>query len=672
MRHQQIRLAFAVFLAVAVPSLAFAQQPVTQRPIARVQAAEAAARQLIEEFYDELDDRRGVRSLDACTAKSLMDCFGGDSECLMPASGELIHGSVCLEDKAKVERAALLARLDTLARAAPESDWIAGQRAYVALKAADSARATSASLDCGIGIWCQAVRGFVLHTLRPGSATAVFDSVLAAATGRTLAWGDPSARPAPRRGRDPVRYSPPPFLEDRGLACEWSDLTPVIANEWFSGLWSEKDADGSRGTSNGRTVEVSPEAQAFLSDYREGGCPNRSVETRFWWLADPFWSDTANERRDEHIARNVWRRLRSEIVTDPRPDRVEPAWQPASLVALGIPNSWGRGFRCGTPRVGQRSSCGAGTAQVTFSNPEGRAGQGEGRGGSLSGPPRAYVNGGYSFAPDAHRFYDPANTTAQDWALEWNVGSERMITKETWYNVDEQTAVLRRGARNDSLVVLVAGRLPLVVPSFQGITANLALGRPADLHVETTSARIEPSGVIRASATVGGAGWLTSLELGGSDWRARSRHGAVAPTLTNAFGISDPVLVDERFVKGSDVLASMLPGTTTSSRTIGIYLEVYGVEAGEALHFTLSAEAIKVDRSIISRIGSVFRLGSSGGLPQRVVWSQPAETEASGRMSHHLTLGLGDVADGEYRLVLRVERERGGFAVGSRTIQVAR
>ena len=114
----------------------------------------------------------------------------------------------------------------------------------------------------------------------------------------------------------------------------------------------------------------------------------------------------------------------------------------------------------------------------------------------------------------------------------------------------------------------------------------------------------------------------------------------------------------------------MLPVPDVSGPTVGVYFEVYGVSSGEQLHFTLSTEAVKVDRSLLTRIGSLFRLGSSGGLPQRVTWTQAAELTAPTHLSHALTVGLGDLPEGDYQLVLRVQRENGEAAAASRLFRV--
>jgi len=247
-----------------------------------------------------------------------------------------------------------------------------------------------------------------------------------------------------------------------------------------------------------------------------------------------------------------------------------------------------------------------------------------------------------------------------------------MIARETWHDLEHQTAVLRRG---DRLLVLSAARLPVLLPSFDSVRAAVAMGRPSDLTVEVVAAQIDRTGAARASADLEDAEWIASVEITGEDWVGRARHGARPPELDEGgFGLSTPVLLDERIAQqeGVPLLDAMLPSTTLAGRRrIGMHVEVYGVAANERLRFRLIADAVRLDRSLLGTVATALRLRSrSSSLEVR--WEEPAELQESGVAPRYLTVELGDLEDGDYELVVQVERENGAVASAARRFRLGR
>src|SRR5690606_16238873 len=277
-----------------------------------------------------------------------------------------------------------------------------------------------------------------------------------------------------------------------------------------------------------------------------------------------------------------------------------------------------------------------------------------------------YVNGGYSFTPDADRFRDPANSTAEDWELKWNHGHERMITREKWYNLDHQTVVLRRGRR---LSVLAAAQLPGELAVRDSLAAYLAMGRPADLHVELAEARVGANGVGRASLELDSAEWVASIEVVGEGVRGRARHGAPPPVLENGFGVSDVVLFDDRYdLDDVALLDAMLPSASLTGRvSVGVYFEVYGAREDEPLRITIAGERIK--ESFFRRITRAV-LRRRPKRPLRLKWTEGARKTVDGAMQRSLTIDLSDLPDGEYRLALTIERGGGEAVTSSRVVRV--
>src|SRR5690606_37830484 len=112
-----------------------------------------------------------------------------------------------------------------------------------AVKAGELERARRIAEECADHWTCPALRGFVAHQIRPGDGIAQFDSAYAA---------------APPRAR-----------------CDWADLYALVGAESI-------DGQGAR------------------------GCwTDHFPAERFWWLADPLWSQPGNERLAEHLSRHV-------------------------------------------------------------------------------------------------------------------------------------------------------------------------------------------------------------------------------------------------------------------------------------------------------------------------------------------------------------------------------
>jgi len=146
----------------------------------------------------------------------------------------------------------LLEALADAARVLPDHGWIAGQRIRYLVEAERLDEALAVGRTCRAERWwCRALVGYVHHAARRfPEAEAAFDAALAA--------------------MDPVRRA------------SWSDLTPVLEGE-------------------GRLA---------WKGLGTGG--REALARRFWWLADPLWVVSGNERRSEHFARRVVDRMQED------------------------------------------------------------------------------------------------------------------------------------------------------------------------------------------------------------------------------------------------------------------------------------------------------------------------------------------------------------------------
>jgi hypothetical protein len=201
------------------------------------------------------------------------------------------------------------------------------------------------------------------------------------------------------------------------------------------------------------------------------------------------------------------------------------------------------------------------------------------------------------------------------------------------------------------------------------MTATLAVSRVEDRQVELIPGRIEDVGIVRATAELADAGWIVSLEVRGGAWTGRARYGAPAPPLVDGFGMSDPLLMDERFETGLALSDAVLPSTQLSGRSrVGVYFEVYGTERDEPLRVSVSAE--RTNRSLFRRLTGALRLTTDASVD--VNWVEAAERGSGGWMPRYLTVDLSSLDEGDYRLTVQVQRASGVTATSARVIRLER
>jgi hypothetical protein len=383
---------------------------------------------------------------------------------------------------------------------------------------------------------------------------------------------------------------------------------------------------------------------------------------RFWWLSDPLWSRPGNERYTEHMSRHVVTEIEREMrsrgirycdhgvyVAEGIPNSIEPRSKPplrSTMERLAYMTG------CRPPRVPVAITAADTVRWVTA---------------SFSYPLYLrYVHGGYSFVPDSVRLHDPLRSTANDWAVVWDQGHERLIPRERYYNLDHQTAVFRRGHQ---LLVVAAAALPPPLDTTPDLQPFLMLGRVHDLHLNNTPGRIDDRRVFRAAARVDSAAYLASIEVVGERVVGRARYGAPAPLLERGFGVSDIALVDTRIETDSTSLEdALLPAATLAAGTrVGVYFEVYGVMPDETLNIEIAGQPL--NRSFINRVMGSLRMKSAAP-PLRVRWQEGVDRTASMRVQRFFDLDTATLPSGENRVTLTVRRANGQIAQVMRQIYI--
>lgn len=159
-------------------------------------------------------------------------------------------------DRVLRERVSLIGLLDSTAREIPGDAFVVGQLVRMTVVQGDLAHADRAATACQAAKWwCAMLRGYVL---------ARRDSLRQAA--QAFSAVDESLTPVDR--------------------CQWNNIGPLL------------DAPG-------RAV------------YESAPCARQALyNVQFWWLSDPLWSDTVNERKIEHAVRRVRILLHSALDRD--------------------------------------------------------------------------------------------------------------------------------------------------------------------------------------------------------------------------------------------------------------------------------------------------------------------------------------------------------------------
>ncbi len=476
-------------------------------------------------------------------------------------------------------RERLLRVLDSATRALPGDDWLAGQRVRYLVEAGRPADALAAAHACRAARWwCEALEGFANHAAGDFSrADSVFQSALL-------------DMPADER-------------------CRWTDLSSVLS-------------------------------EPLRRQYRRLACVERAAfAVRLWWLAQPLWSRSGNDRRTEHFARRTMATL------------LRHSWSPYGalggedltelIVRYGWPEAW--------TQVARGSSIGSER--------------------SVIGHEREPA---YRFLPDAARFDSPHSV---DDPLTDARPRERYAPSyaATFTALDPAFAQFRRGEST-----LVVAAYDLTRDSlFRDVTLDAALVLARD---ETTAPYVErravaePSGVLVAAAPWGPA--VLSLELlatrGVERRAARSRFGWLAhPSTDGNLAVSDLLLFDPPDSVSSELEAVLPhvrgPAPLPRGSRIGLYWEAYGLAPdGESLATVVSVEPEQVGwlRGAFESVGLVSR-----SRPVRLEWTEQGKPK-DGIAARALVVDLSPLHPGRYRIELAVTASGRRPASASRSIRI--
>jgi hypothetical protein len=235
-------------------------------------------------------------------------------------------------------------------------------------------------------------------------------------------------------------------------------------------------------------------------------------------------------------------------------------------------------------------------------------------------------------------------------------------------NLDHQTARLRR----DENVLLVSKPSATVSQSELGYALFTEVGESED-PPRHDHARTDTQGRGIFLVTISPEPQLLALESWTEGLARRTRFGTGeldallgSPALSDLLLFEGPAPAQPQL---DDVLDAMLASRSVPRDTIGLYWEIYGLEAG-----TPAAMRVRLERPAPGGLAGFFSwlpfVGPAAGAPE-VRWTFTAEPDTAGIHAMSISVPLVNVEPGEYTLSLRCECGGEGTVETSRTIMVA-
>lgn len=370
----------------------------------------------------------------------------------------------------------------------------------------------------------------------------------------------------------------------------------------------------------------------------------RRVADRLWWLGDPQLARPGNDLRTEFLAR----RVESVLEADARfIYGARWSWDTNELlVRYGWPTWW--------------------TRERSF---------------AVSGPSETLLVGhepvpAFNFLPASRAVLDPSAAMRND---DWDPAQQSPTMRYApsyvawWRHAAAQVARLRRGdtllvvaafeAQQDSMLSEPAAAL-LLSAGPRGARQSSPVVRSTRGVAEARIPREDASGELLASVEV-----IDRARRGMARYRV-----SLIPTPDGRLALSDLLLhrpLDEPAATTTlnDIIDQLLPGTVVSGERVGVYWETYGVPArGEMLDAALTIE--RLDTPWLRRAAARLRLADPI-TPVQIRWRESPRADGAAA-ARSVSVNVANLADGEYRVRLRVRGDDGAHAVSERVVRIAR
>lgn len=445
---------------------------------------------------------------------------------------------------------------------------------------------------------------------------------------------------------------------------------------------------------------ILPPAQR--KEYLERPCDIRhAMAQRYFWLADPAWTTSYNERRATHMARRIAAMLHTSAGADERYDWTATGGGPTVQEMIQ---------RYGWPAL---------TTWIGVDTDTGHSSYLEARGTAGRDPYSTAEYDGHRVAFDAPGllFLDETRAADTAWVLTAPEGVSavhpRGFGKTVWWPFAHMRM---RGTRvvpfTQWQVVTFRRQTQLQIAAAVDITAARAGSDSVLAGQDTLTFLVSPepdafttiattSGVRGGSAVLSGRvapiSGVLSLELQGNTRGntsgntsdrvlGRVRRGYRAPGTLDDLGrdsiaLSDPVLFR---ADGTDLprdvdamLPHMLPGVNIARGRVGLFWETYGVPASDSVQFTIAVTP-RQRPGFLRRAVAALKLMAAPHNGVAVGWQDPAASpNATGGqrrgtpiLSRAMYFDLSTLSPGEYVLEISAMDAKRRTALASRVIQV--
>lgn len=443
---------------------------------------------------------------------------------------------------------------------------------------------------------------------------------------------------------------------------------------------------------------ILPPAQR--KEYLERPCDIRhAMAQRYFWLADPAWTTSYNERRATHMARRIAAMLHTSSGVDERYDWTANGGGPTVQEMIQ---------RYGWPAL---------TTWIGVQTDTGHSSYLEARGTARLAPYSSAEYDGPRVAFDAPGllFLDETRAADTAWALTAPEGMsavhERGFRKTVWWPFEHMRMPGTRVVQfTQWQVVTFRRQTQLQIAAAVDITAARAGSDSVLTGQDTLTLLVSPepdafttiattSGVRGGSAVLSGRvapiSGVLSFELQGNTSGntsdrvlGRVRRGYRAPGTLDDLGsdsiaLSDPVLFR---ADGTDLprdvdamLPHMLPGVNIARGRVGLFWETYGVPASDSVQFTIAVTP-RQRPGFLRRAVAALKLMAAPHNGVAVGWQDPAvspnatggqgQRRGTSILSRAMYFDLSKLSPGEYVLEISAMDARQRTALASRVIQV--
>jgi hypothetical protein len=512
-------------------------------------------------------------------------------------------------------RADLLRILKRAASIYPDDPWVTGQLLRFSLDQGDLVSAMRILANCrAAGWWCSALTGYVSQ--RHGN-TMQADSIFGAMLSQ---------------------------MPD-SVACEWTDLTSILDDT----------------------------ARQY---YGQIPCASReSVNATIWWLSDPLFTESSNERRAEHYARLVLLELLRGTGFHERWD-LRPDFGGTAVAEMLLRYGW-PSYSHWMGRSLDFSHYGYLAISDTAEWAHGRFASAE------------YTTPRFHTVPTWRAIVNPARAEITDWALSAAAHQAIYSADTLWWpreHYDRRAGPLvqlwsQYGMFRRDSSILLAVATNVVNELLTGLRGDTLVGALV-VGASPDSMRGQPAGGVAngraiARMMVDSRPSLASLELHSARTGAsvRTRFGIEPPPplismKAGEVAISAPVLIrppapDE--IPTSDPLRaiSLMYGTLTfdSTARVGVYWETYGISSGDTVDIAIRIDKPVKPPGLLRRFAIRLGVSAPPTSGSGIRWREPQ----SGRAIHtviggvpvqgrNVTLDLKNLGVGDFTLTVSVGR----------------